>query len=319
MLQSITTQESSRASPAEAASPPSPQPYGLDDLMGISATTGAISPTMARTMRETMHFERQRAINARNVTRLAEEMKRGWFLAGTPVFICVLPNKQQVIVNGNHTLEAVAESGVTIPLTMIRKQVRDMEDAARVYATFDLQKMRTWQDSLQAKGFRDDLPMPNSVLPALGVIMQKFAPNGQDAFANNSREARFAMIPDYRTAVSVIASALSGAPAKGQRIVKRAAFLAVALYTAKYQPSVAIEFWGGLAKDDGLRKGDPRKALANFATDNPSSGAGNRPRDAKAAMLAWNANFTGRQLDFCRPSSYANPAILGTPCHKGLV
>jgi hypothetical protein len=302
---------------AEMAREMAHQPYRLEDLTGLTVTTGAISPAMARHMRNTMHFERQRPISVRNVARLAEEMKRGWFLPGTPIFICVLPDGREYIVNGNHTLEAIADSGVTVPLVMVRQQVRDIEGAARAYATFDIQQTRSWGAALMATGFAAILPMPEKVAAAVGLIMVGFKPSNEDAFMLRSRTARMQLIPDYVGAAHTLFASLAEAPQSNQRLIMRAAFLAVALVTARYQPSTAAEFWGGLALDDGLKASDPRKTLMRYASNNPAAGAAGRALHAKAAALAWNAFFEGRPLEYCKPTQMADIRILGTPWHKG--
>src|SRR5579875_3709638 len=115
-------------------------PYGEADLAALRTEALMVTPAMAKMLRASCHFERQRPINARNVERLAMEMRRGWFITGTPVFMAVLPDGSMRIVNGNHTLEAVQSSGVSIPLAFIYSKVSDIEGAARIYACLDLQK-----------------------------------------------------------------------------------------------------------------------------------------------------------------------------------
>lgn len=296
---------------------PARDAYGLNDLMALSATTGAISPAMAKAMREAMHFERQRPIDLRNVQRLAEEMKRGWFLAGTPIFICVLPDGREYLVNGNHTLEAIIASGVTVPLVLIRRQVRDMEEAARCYAVHDLQKSRTWGDVLLATGCDSQLPLPSKVLTALGVILTGFEHKPHDRFTIQSRNMRLEMIPDYTAAAHALNEAMKGGTSAGWRCITRAAIMAVALYTMRYQPSMGAEFWGGVSADDGLKQTDPRKSLLRYAANNAAGGSNSRELHSKAAALAWNAFFEGRALEYCKPSQMGAMRIAGTPWHKG--
>lgn len=294
------------------------KPYTLEDLNSITITTGAISPAMARHLRDTKHFERQRAINDRNVERLAAEMSRGWFQSGTPIFICQTPDGREFIVNGNHTLEAIHASGVTVPLTMIRRKVRNLEEVAKCYATFDLQRLRTWADTIQATGLSDQLPMARHVVAALSLIQQNFGYQPRDVFLTQSRQLRLGLVPEYVQAAHVLAAALQNAPKAAQRTVRRKAFFAVALYTARYQPAAAAEFWGGMAMDDGLRRDDPRKALLRFAANNTPNAVNSRaPEHARAAAAAWNAAFEGRTLEYCRPMTMKDIRILGTPFHKG--
>jgi len=291
-------------------------PYGLDDLMALSAVPTAITPEMARHLRKTMHFERQRPISEDNVKRLAEEMRNGWFMAGTAITICdVAEDGRSRIINGNHTLEAVHASGVTLPLVIIRKKVATLNDAAHAYAAFDLQKMRTWRDTLLATGFDQKVEMANFVVPAVGLIMQGFA--YQKEKTNTSREARLRTLPEYIPASHIIAAALKDVPVSGRRVVQRAAILAVALYTTRHQPSAGSEFWGSLARDDGLKANDPRKALLRYAMNNPASGSNSRPLHARAAMLAWNAWWEKRMIEAVKPNQMVDIRISGTPMHKG--
>lgn len=292
-------------------------PYGLDDLMALEVTTGAVSPAMAKHMRASMHFERQRPISERNVDRLAEEMRRGWFLAGTPIFICVLPDGRQQIVNGNHTLEAVAESGVTIPLVIIRKRVCSMDEAAAAYAVMDIQKTRTWGDTLRAVGYSEEIPMAAHVNAAISIIISGFQDSTAGREAAASRHYRLQIIPEYSKAAQLIANCFDGAPMGSAKLIKRAPIFAVALYTARFQPAAAEEFWRGALMDDGLGKNDPRKALLRYSTNNAVTGTKGRNDAARAAIQAWNAWFDGRTLEYCRPNAAGSIRILGTPMHKG--
>jgi len=293
------------------------EPYGLRDLMALDAKPGAISPAMARHMRDTMHFDRQRPISARNVERLAEEMRRGWFLAGTPIFICVLPDGRQLIVNGNHTLEAVVASGVTVPLTIIRKQVRDVEAAAKAYAVLDIQKTRSWTDTLRAIGHAETIPMAVLVNSAMSFILGGFRDRVEDRQAAASRNLRMAEIPEYKAAAHLLAQCIENAPRSNVKLLRRASVFSVALYTARYQPSAAEECWGGMVRDDGLKANDPRKALLRYLVNHHGTGSGGRRDCVRAAISAWNAGFQNRSLDHCRPSNSAEIRILGTPLHKG--
>jgi hypothetical protein len=109
----------------------SKSPYETAAKNAISSETVMMSPQMARTMRAKAHFDRQRPIRQPHVERLKEEMDRGWFLPGTPIWLCVLPSGQEWIINGNHTLEAIGSSDFSVPLTVIRQRVRDQLERLR--------------------------------------------------------------------------------------------------------------------------------------------------------------------------------------------
>lgn len=291
--------------------------YTQRHLDAISAETVMVTPEMATTLRSDCHFERQRPISENNVARLALEMQRGWFIPGTPIYLCVLPNGQMQIANGNHTLEAIKSSGVSVPLVFVYAKVSDIEAVARVYANMDLQKMRTWRNALQALSGEATV-FDGRLLAAVGVIGSGFATsNSLLKPGSTSRTERFALLEEYRDAGSLFLAAAHGAPKANYRLLQRAAVLAVVLLTFRYQPSAASEFWSSIAKDDGLKVGDPRKTLLRYLTNNSTSKANNRAEQAKAAALAWNAAWGNKQIEYVKPNSAGDIRILGTSWHSG--
>lgn len=294
--------------------------YTNSDLDALSSETIMVTPEMATTLRSDCHFERQRPISPANVHRLALEMKRGWFIPGTPVYLCTLPDGKMQIVNGNHTLEAIRESGVSVPLTFVYARVDDIEAAARVYANLDLQKVRTWQNSLQA--VRGDATwFDGKVVSAVGIIMAGLAgttKSRDDGGMATSRTARFEMFDEYKSAGHILHEAMLGGDRRIYRLATNAAALAVALITAKYQPSASAEFWGAVVKDDGLVVGDPRKTLIRYLQENAGgSGSASRLNTIKAAASAWNAAWQNRDASFFKPALVTEIKILGTAWHNG--
>lgn len=287
-------------------------PYGVSSFSLLASEIVNCTPEMAKKINKNCLFERQRPMSATHVQRLASEMKRGWFLAGTPVFFCILPGDKQILVNGQHTIEAIATSGVTIPLTFIRQGVASLEEAAKAYACFDIQRSRTWMQAAQAQGLGDKIPMLSAALPAMSWIMRGFRDaHDMSAGTLQSRQARFDAIKDYQGPLMSIWTMLNETPILNQRSIKRAAVFAVAMVTTKAQPSMGEEFWGGMAKDDGLRVGDPRRTLLKYLQNNTVREAA---RDMLlATALAWNAFFENRSLETCKPRQMKVFQLKGTP------
>lgn len=286
-------------------------PYGVLSFSMLSSEIIKVTPEMARAINKNCLFDRQRPMNMDHVKRLSEEMKRGWFLAGTPVFFCILPSKSQVLVNGQHTIEAVVQSGVTIPLTFIRQGVASLEEAAQAYACFDIQRSRTWMQAAQAQGLTDKIPMLSAALPAMKYIMSNFG-DGRDMASNTlqSRHARFDAVKEYQGSLMSLWTMLNETPIANQRAIRRSAVMAVAMMTTKAQPSMGEEFWGGMAKDDGLRVGDPRRTLLRYLLANTvRAAAGDMLR---ATALAWNAFFEKRTLEACKPGAMKTFQLKGT-------
>lgn len=283
----------------------------------VESTVQIVTPEMARHWRTTAHFERQRKISDQNIKRLANEMTAGRFTPGTQIYICILPDGTLVLVNGNHTLEAIALSGIPQLLTVTTKHVSDQNEAGLIYAVFDIQRTRSWRDSLRAVGTDENMPHASEVLSAIGIIEDGFAHTRAEVI---SRIDRINKLEEYSEAANMFAECIFNTPRETKKLIKRVAIIAVALETFRYQPSFAMEFWSKVANDDGLVKGDPEKALLTWLRN--SIGAGGRSAQiehSRAAASAWNAAFQGRQVVTVKPNAIKNFHLLGTPWSSGMV
>jgi hypothetical protein len=101
------------------------------------------------------------------------------------------------------------------------------------------------------------------------------------------------------------------APRRVKPALRLRSVTAVAMYTLKFQPEKAAEFWQGLAMDDGLRRNDPRLSLLYRL----SSGYGTRPVafQLHAVAAAWNAFYEGRNLTEIRVDPGKPFRLAGTP------
>ena len=287
-------------------------PYSQADFDSLHTSVEWTDKGRARIWRDTCEFEWQRTLSDRNIDRLAGEMSRGWFVSGSPIFVAVLPDSSMRLLNGNHTMEGICRADISIPLSFTYRRVKDLKEAGAIYAVLDIQKIRTWRDSLQATG-KEEFPLATHVMSAMGLIMSDFIYRSDAIETNSSRTMRFERMEDYRRPAEIIKDALGGVPGINARICKRAAFLAVALETARYQPAAAHEFWKGLAEDDGLAKDDARKALLRYGQNNPARSGSESTIAARAASLAWNAFFERRPLEYCKPNAAIDFRLLGTP------
>ncbi|CAK0772148.1 hypothetical protein WCLP8_4820004 [uncultured Gammaproteobacteria bacterium] len=286
-------------------------PYGDADLKAISTEIIMLTPEVAEMLRTTCLFERQRPLSDRNIDRLAHEMINGTFVRGTPIFVAVFEDNSMRMLNGNHTCEAVRKTAIAIPVVIIYVKVKDVEAAAAIYSVLDIQKARTWGDALKARGTFDDVPMAKSVLSAIGFMMTDFQYDRSNTSVN-SRDSRFAKLEVYRTAANLLAEAVANAPVTNTRRLRITPVMSVALVTARYQPSMAKEFWSGFVFDDGLSANDPRKALMRFLNNLGTPGAALWEDVSRAAALAWNAFFEGRKLEVCKPNQTGTIRIVGT-------
>ena len=283
----------------------------------LSCESVMVTPQMARTLRATCHFERQRPIKQDHVDRLKAEMAKGWFLAGTPLWFCRLPDGKELLINGNHTLEAIGGGEISVPLVLIHQKVPDIEAACWAYTSFDVQRTRSYLHAAQAFGLNESVPYLSPALSACAYIGGDFAANPWSSHndASRSRRRRIDLVKEYHPALAMLKAIMTDSPKVQQALMKRGPTLACAMATLRYQPSTAEAFWTGIVWDDGLRVGDPRHTLLRFLRS--ADVRRNQEGILWNTSLAWNAWFSNQKLDrFTRRPEAAVIELSGTPWAK---
>lgn len=293
--------------------------------------TVVITPSQAKVLRETANFELQRPINKHNVARLRLEMEAGRFIPGTPIYFAVMPDKSLLALNGNHTLTAAAEMEGTVELTFIYEPVQTLKEAAQIYSRFDLHRIRSWRDTLRAYSAEEMLSgstqWTSAFAAAMGTIIEGFtsskglgrygAGHGKNfvddrlILASRNRDMRVRLMEGAKEAAGLYMNAVSGHG--NASVFRRAGVMAAGIEICRYQPSSGVEFFSKTAADDGLKIGDPTRALIRYLREN--RGAGREPRvlQPRAIARAWNAFFTDRQLEVIRVTSQSDMRLAGTP------
>lgn len=289
-----------------------------------TSETRVVDAKEAEFLQRTTRFDLQRPMSESNVLRLEAEMRAGRFVPGTPIYIGALPDKTPLALNGQHTLEAIRRCGTAIELTFIYQDVADMAEAAAIYSRLDLHKLRSWRDSLRAHGAEDMLcdstSWTSAFAAAIGFLFERFRVPRTDnerelvrIQAIRSRDVRLRAMRDAQIAATQYVQAI-GEHAVSVRLYKRATVMAVGIEIMRYQAQRGTEFWSSLASDDGLRAGQPQRALLRYLREHHAAGAVAREAQAKAVAIAWNAFMGERKIDNIRPASMAAEIrIEGTP------
>jgi hypothetical protein len=223
------------------------------------------------------------------------------------------------ILDGNHRAHAQVKTGKTINWSIRLIECANDDHFRSLFYKFNTNtRSRTTQQILGVVGFAEDCnltrQMASALYRAVEVIHHKFS------FDRKERDIVFMRTPDLRISAAKQwmkqARLYDAAVASAVPQMKSKLFLstvtAVALVTIKYHPDAAIEFWSGVANDDGLRSGDPRKALhADLRTRHMSSGCVGQ--GAIVSALAWNAFYSNEPRRSLRVGENAKVIINGTP------
>lgn len=266
----------------------------------VSVTHVEVTPDMARYWISNFNYVHQRSLNTNRVDELVAQMLLDQFRDYTTISFAVLGDRP-MLINGQHTLNAVQKSMKNQKLTVELILAKDMEKVGTLFATFDTQKKRTLQERLVGIGKELDLNTKEEkcfshsvreLSRGLGIFgvkqISEIEARAQDAgfIANEMR--------NWSAEMNTYLGLLKQAQASNRDSYFRSLVTAVALITLRYQPAFAVEFWGQSVADDGLRVGNPAKTLNNWLKKNPVKTA--QDLQHRAAIACWNAFYRGKQL-----------------------
>ena len=218
-------------------------------------------------------------------------MERGRFIVGTPIHFGVL-NGHRKLVNGQHTLHAIARSGIPIRLTVLATPVEDEDELGQLYGRHDRGRGRTPSDAFLGMNLAGKLDLSTFEVNALGPAIKYVTTEFRNVRKNSNEEVATSLdfLAERMNEWSVFAGLYfeqvreGGVGLKGA--FRRAPVVAVGVITMRYQRERAIDFWSAAAANDGLHKLDPRQALVNFLLKD-SSRKGNPTHYARSVASAW--------------------------------
>lgn len=275
----------------------------------------------ARCILENMAFPGQRRVRPAHVKKLANAQKKGTFRQGTNIDIAVF-GKHKYLINGQHTLNAIMQSGMPQSLIVVYHTCTSMEEIHDLYVNFDNHLKRTPQDSMAAYNIKgmDQLEggLRRAIYGATGILSIGFSSINQWDISNE-----FAWFQDTNTRMKLVSNWMPEAirvsnDVKGQAFtpfISLVSVLSVALVTYRFADKPEV-FWAGLAEDDGLKRGDPRKALILLYADKTRLRKFTYQRHVISRYVAsgWNAFRRGEERTTVLPQSSDLPIrILDTP------
>jgi hypothetical protein len=247
-----------------------------------SPSVECITPAAARTLLESNTHNRNVRLN--RVAQLADAMERGeWELNGETIKVAV----DGTLLDGQHRLQAIVDSGVTIHSLVLR----DLSHAAQ--DTVDTGRRRRLADVLAIEGYPDS----HALAAAVSHLYRFLAGQRIDAHGE---------APSTREALELLRERpqLSESVRVARRVVKRvggptAVFSALHCVFAEIDPLPTEEFFARLADGANLSVGDPVLHLRNQLT-RPQQDRNFKQSPSTVAALtikAFNLRRAGRQID----------------------
>ena len=283
-----------------------------------------VTPEEAARMYGESRYEGQRVIRPYHVERLGHAIAQGTFRPGTQIHFAITPDGRRHLVNGQHTLLAIAKGATNILLDIQEVLVPDIEDVHALFGGHDRGMLRSFNDIYHAQGVAERIDMGERQTEQLGSAM----PNMLTGFSVvswyaqhlrhliYSAEFRIRAIEAWAPEARSFYSDISRGPKNMTVPMCVSGVLGLALVTYRFSPKNASIFWSDVAHDDRLPQDSPQKQLCEFLLTRRRTGlrAGNISR---LVAGAWNAFSRGKTRKFLGDMHGDHPIFIeGTP-HRG--
>lgn len=261
--------------------------------------------------------EWQRDIKDFHVALFADILRRDtWY--PSQVAFGVLDNRLYLL-NGYHRLSALATVGGSMEVQVLFIDCESEAELRTHYHRFDVvQQKRSTQQILNAINVPGEFGLSRraskAAYDAVLLITSGFqrVRYQQDPVKVRSVDKRLEAARAWWPVMKLYEQYTEAAPRHIKQRLFTQGCAAVGLVTTLYQPESAREFWLGLAEDDGLAKGDPRKTFLEDMQRRRFD-AGATDQSVMTASLAWNAWFDARKLTIIKIAQNAKIRIAGTP------
>lgn len=266
-------------------------------------------------------FNRNEKQGRQHILALSRMMKAGQWRRGGGIEFARAPDGKLTLVDGHHRMLAQVEAGVDIEWTVIIHDLETADQVRDLFWTFDTTlRKRSMANVLSGVNAADGMGVSSKVARALAGAAV-YIDNGMRAPAGGATRIytpaeRLELASKWAAEARDYERAISNAPAANKSKLHSSQVVAVALITLRADPVQAKEFWAGLASDDGLRRGDPRKSLLDWLRSTHLSSAGMQTA-AVACARAWAAWVSGKDINFIRigktPVRIAGTSIVVQP------
>lgn len=282
----------------------------------------SISNGIAKRILSELNFPGQRDIYSSRVYGKALAIISGEWMESYSIDFAALPDGRIWLVDGQHRLTAISEQQSIVSATIRLIDVDSEADAKRLYTGYDQgESVRTTKQILDAVGIAKTLEISDrlsrAIYEAAPVLLNNMEPITGSQHVRTSphifaKQKRMEAISEWATEAKEFEKIIKpAAPALKVKLMSSGP-LAVGLYTLRHQPQRAKLFWDGIAKNDGLRRGDARSTLiSDYLTR--SVGTGSSRQRVQQTCLAWNAYCEGRDLKIIKCIEGAPITIWGTP------
>jgi hypothetical protein len=286
-------------------------------MENITCELKTVTPEMAQRLLDKCPYEHQRKLRPRLVARYARDMQAGNWNPGS-VLELVECKDDLYLVNGQHRLHAIVESGKEQPFVVKTERVATQKEVAHRYYTIDTGGARSFRDILSVTGMQDKMGIGrhqiSSIKSAAKFIFAGFNTGTPDYSKTILSPDELLVLVNYwaEPGIEFFDTIANRNQALALRM-RNAACVGVALVTFKYQCTYARKFWEAVANNDGLKVGQPERTLVEYLYEKTTEKAGLN-HYARSVANCWSAFFENREITRTQVRDpQANINIAGSP------
>lgn len=229
------------------------------------------------------HNHQNRPLSAHAVRRYAKAMKEGqWRLNGEGIQIA----DDGTLLNGQHRLQAIVSSGVTVPILLVRGVARD------TFSTFDDGKKRNGTDVLSLRGEKNAAVLLTS---ARTILLMTRGSTVFNMVTNSDVLATVDAYPEVRTWVNKYANT-----AKIKNVFPNYLPGVLTLASSRYGFEVVESFFNKLASGENLSATDPAFQLREKFMTAPKGLRMSQEMKIAYCVKAINAHIQGKPMKILR-------------------
>jgi hypothetical protein len=237
-----------------------------DKQLKITNSTMKIGRKEAQAFIRNCGYDKQRNLREWHVQELADRMREGAFVPTTIIAICTLGNKR-MLVNGQHTMHAVAQTGCEYEFLVQEYACDTEDDVSFIYSRFDVGVPRSERDVYNAMDVCAKFgitSMERSYLTGgVKVIARGFRPSSvQTDFRFKDKTGfQYGLMVEWLPYMKQVATLIEGGERTAKNVLKRCHIFGACMWIIRHakDKQKAVEFIRGFAMNDGMRRGDPRK------------------------------------------------------------
>jgi hypothetical protein len=267
----------------------------------LSTENTIITPKSAMSYLANNTFEYQRPIGPANVSILANKMKRGVYM-GANIVLGII-NGKMVIADGQHTLSAIVESGISQPATIKKIHCDSEWDLTLLYQQYDGGKTRSIRDHARAEAGLLNIEWPaktvSTVIAGAAVIVW-----GMHTPKEISKDEKVRLLREFLEEGTFVYEVATSKV--GDRMFMRGHVVAVMMLSYRISKDDAWVFWPSVRDGEMLKKTSPAYHLREFLSSTDTRGmrkTASRKEFFVKCCKAWNAYRSGAEMGVLRYNS----------------